>query len=168
MIIEPSEIALRFLEILGVDFGQVFNERGGIKRQQLKILNKVNAYSPVKTNAYKTIHRLEQSPNQQMIDYQKNLKNTLVGTIKTSIMLSLDDMPKKSKQDVIIRWIPSEAQEQDPIHALNYGKTMTLELALQKGLGTRYGCQCAFEVISGGDIIEANFKKSVITKGEIK
>lgn len=159
MTVEPYEFALAMLEFLGVDFDKVYNNRDGIRRNQLKILGKLNAVSDVKVNAYKTIHRLYASPNRDNLDFGKNLKNTLTGTIKTALMDSLEDLPKADQRRVTIKWLPSSADESDPAHALNYGKTMTLDVAIRKVLGVRYGCKCAFKVISGEDVVKRHLDR---------
>lgn len=159
MVIEPYEFALDLLLWLGVDFEKIYNGRGGMKRAQLQVIGKLNAVSDAKVNAYKTIHRLYASPNKDKLDFGKNLKNTLTGTLKTALMDTFDDMPIKDKRKITIRWLPSSAHEHRAIHALNYGKTMTMDVAIKKGLGVDYGCQCAFEVISGQDIVEKHVKK---------
>lgn len=159
MVVEPFEFALNILNVLGIDFTKIYNGRDGMRREQLKVINRLNAVSDVKVNAYKTIHRLYASPNRDNLDFGKNLKNTLAGTLKTALMDSLDDLPLAEKRKVTIRWVPSSAAESDPLHALNYGKTMTLDVAIKKGLGVRYGCQCAFEVVSGEETIKKHISK---------
>ncbi|MDR3112766.1 MAG: hypothetical protein LBU09_00135 [Endomicrobium sp.] len=42
-------------------------------------------------------------------------------------------------------WLPSDAEEQDMVHALNYGKTFTVGEGEQPG--ERYGCRCAMEIL---------------------
>lgn len=47
------------------------------------------------------------------------------------------------------RWLPSDAEEPDPEHQLNYGK----EYIIGEGIngeepGDRYGCQCGVEIIT--------------------
>lgn len=164
MVVEPFEFALAMLESLGIDFSEIYNERDGIRRSQLRVINRLNAVSDARVNAYSTIHRLYASPNRDNLDFGKNLKNTLTGTVKTALMDTLDDLPLKEKRKITIRWLPSSADESDPQHALNYGKTMTLDVAIRKGLGVRYGCKCSFQVISGEDIVKKHldkFKKRV-------
>ena len=46
-------------------------------------------------------------------------------------------------------WLPSDAKNPDPHHALNYGKTFTVGRGEQPG--ERYGCQCGMEILSNDD-----------------
>lgn len=41
-------------------------------------------------------------------------------------------------------WLPSTANEPDPLHQLNYGKTF--QLGVGEAPGDRYGCQCGMEI----------------------
>jgi hypothetical protein len=46
-------------------------------------------------------------------------------------------------------WIPSDAEEQDPVHALNYGKTFVVGEGEQPG--ERWGCRCGMEILADED-----------------
>ncbi|MDG3034186.1 hypothetical protein P7245_22425 [Vibrio parahaemolyticus] len=167
LIIEPSEIALQLLEWLGIDFDAVYNSRGGIRRQQLILLNKINQQTGAKTNIYKTIHRLEASKNPQNIQWAKNVKNVLVGTVQASLMEKFENLSDEEKKKTKIKWIPSSARRPDLVHATYYGKVMTLGIALKRGLGLRYGCQCGFEVLANEETakkIVEQFKKEVFKR----
>ncbi len=41
-------------------------------------------------------------------------------------------------------WLPSDANEPDPLHQLNYGKTF--QIGVGEAPGDRYGCQCGMEI----------------------
>lgn len=160
----PAELASRYLALIGVNYESIYNDDNGMTRAQLSILSGARFFKDIKGNAYKTIHRLHASANRKNIDFGANLKNTLEGTVSAGIMEKLDDTLTAAEQKkIIIKWLPSSADEQDPFHALNYGKTMTLYDARKKGLGTRYGCQCGFEVVSRTDAKQlTNFTDSIL------
>lgn len=146
----PHQISEQYLLDLGVDFENVVNDGGGILRQQLTVLSSAPFFkSIIKKNAYLTIARLDKSKNLKNIDVNKNVKNTLIGTVSGALMDYLDqEAPQKIKRETMIKWLPSSAHEADPFHALQYGKTMTLEAAISKGLGVRYNCQCGMQIVS--------------------
>jgi len=158
----PNEVALEYLAVMGIDFEAIYNGQDGMQRAQLTALSALPFFKKdVKKNAYKTIHRLDASANKKSIDFAKNLQNTLSGTISTELMQSIEtETTPKKRKDTMIVWLPSSADEQDPFHALNYGKTMTLQAALDKGLGTRYGCKCGMR-ISEKDIEDENLNNLV-------
>lgn len=146
----PSQISEQYLLDLGVDFEDMANESGGLLRGQLTALSSAPFFkSIIKHNAYKTIKRLDMSANIKNIDVNKNLKNTLIGTVSGALMEYIEqEATPEVKKGTIIKWLPSSAEEADPFHALNYGKTMTIETAIKKGLGVRYNCQCGMKIIS--------------------
>jgi ribosomal protein S17E len=48
-------------------------------------------------------------------------------------------------------WLPSEASEPDPEHALRYGKIYTIgEIDLP---GDRYGCRCAMRILTEDEVL---------------
>ncbi|CAH9011381.1 conserved hypothetical protein [Vibrio phage 236O40-1] len=164
MELDPYEIALNLLLAMGVSFDDVYNEQGGIRREQLRILALVAPGIALRANAYKTIKRLDLSKNRKNIKFGDNIKNTMVGTVQGALMDRLIALPKSEQKKIIIKWIPSSAKEHDPVHALNYGKTMSLDVALRKELGIRYGCKCSMRVLNGAAEIEKilkDFKKGV-------
>jgi hypothetical protein len=155
----PYVIATQFLNYIGLDIASIYNDRGGIQRQQLKVLNSMDSLSKIKSNAYQTIHRLEKSKNKSSLDFTKNLQNVVGGTATAGVMATLDALPHHTKKDIMIKWLPSSADEHDIVHGLNYGETMSLETALHKKLGTRYGCKCGFEVVKGNEEVSKQLGK---------
>lgn len=71
---------------------------------------------------------------------------TLFNEVDAKITKSRPCLVKTLGYLAIVRWLPSCAEEIDPHHALNYGKTMTISQARAKGLG-KGRCQCSFEVV---------------------
>jgi hypothetical protein len=141
----PWEMAELYLESLGINFDDIYNDRGGIHRAQLTIMQNAGLFSAeVIANTRQTIARLEKSANKKNINFTANVKNTMIGTIATGITESIHE---KADPDKLIIWDPSFADEIDPLHALNYGKTMKLSTAKKKELGTRYGCKCGMTFV---------------------
>lgn len=157
MKIFPHELAAQYLAFIGVNYAKIYNDENGMTRAQLNILSGAKFFKDIKGNAYKTIHRLHASANRKNIDFGANLKNTLEGTVSAGIMEAIDNnIPESEQKKIIGTWLPSSADEQDPFHALNYGKTMSLYDARKKGLGTRWGCQCGFEVKTPSGVKKMN------------
>ena len=144
MEIFPHLLALQFLIKNGIKFNQVYNDKGGIKRNQLTALALLPKFSQsVRQNSYLTINRLELSKNKKQVDFTANIKNTMVGTVSGAICDDIYSLP----DDTLIKWLPSSAHEHDPEHALHYGQVMTLKKAKKLGLGVRYGCQCGMRIL---------------------
>lgn len=53
-------------------------------------------------------------------------------------------------------WLPSSANEADPLHQLNYGKTFTLGEGDDNGEdpGDRYGCQCGMRILTDDEELD--------------
>ncbi|UPR37630.1 hypothetical protein H9K57_08445 [Vibrio parahaemolyticus] len=64
MYIYPYTMAENLIEWFGIDFDDFYNDDGGIKREQLKIINRYSVLTGAKSNAYQTISRLEKSKKQ--------------------------------------------------------------------------------------------------------
>ena len=159
--IYPTEVAAQYLALLGVNFDDVYNEKGGRTQTQLSILLgapfmgkelAANSYKTIKTFNDSTFAKAEentQSDVNEHYDFAANIENTLTGTISTALMA---DMVEQNP-DQLIKWLPSSADEQDVKHATYYGKTMTIKVAEDRGLATRYGCQCGMELINDDESI---------------
>ena len=165
----PYQAAEALIEESDIEPDEAYNERDGLVRAQLTAISTASAVlgtqtfttsdgktetTTLKKNVYKTIHRLHASANKKNIDFAANVKNTVYNTVQFAIMEKVEAIPTKQKQETVIRWTPSQAEEADPFHALNYGKTMTLDAALKKGLGTRYGCQCGMIILNAPEEVE--------------
>lgn len=162
--VNPSEMSEEILVESGFDFDEMINDSYGIYQAQLKFFSQFAVDLHLRKNAYKTIHRLRASENKSNLDFAANLRNTMIGTVKTALMQEFESLSDKEQREVIIKWLPSSAKQARDSHGLQYGKIMTLKEALRRGLGVDWGCQCGFKVISGGAIVSAtisNFTKGV-------
>lgn len=140
-------MAENLLDWFNINVDRIYNERGGMQREQLKLINKYTILSGAKSNAYMTIKRLEKSKNKQNIDFAANIKNTMLGTLSSEITQTLASSP--NADDIIIEWQPSSAKEERATHALHYGQRMSIKQAERLGLGVEYNCQCGMKFISG-------------------
>lgn len=152
----PNVKAKQFLAKEGIDYEKVANQRGGITKEQLKILDKAARHfnSPsLIDNARQTIVRLsgskvvgnvkgEKGATESRAEiYARNLDDTIEGTLTAAIGTA----HLQSLGDAKIQWLPSSAEEQDHEHMKNYGKFMPASTALSRGLTTRYGCKCSYK-----------------------
>ncbi len=67
-------------------------------------------------------------------------KALLVQRVQNAAMFELTKEVKDQYDGETYTWLPSEANEPDPLHQLNYGLTFTI--GAQEDPGERYGCQC--------------------------
>lgn len=167
MDIYPDQIARDWLESQGIDWDAIANGRGGITGAQLAILREAARFFGIPglvANARETIAKVERSQVLQAVRsrkegraiYARNLYNTVVGTLSTGIT---EQYMAAAGDGKMLQWLPSDAREIDPHHALNYGKVMKVETAKAKELGTRYGCKCGWRFPSESATIKALNKK---------
>jgi hypothetical protein len=150
-----NELAETLVE--GIDFDNMHNDSGGLTRASLKQINKLpdnELIKDVKKNARKTIKKLEASANKKEIDFGRNVELTTTGTVQAELVNSVD-----IKDDQMIEWLPSDADEADPQHARNYNKVMTWATAKRKGLSTRIGCKCGAKVIKPSSKLTKQIKE---------
>ncbi|MGD1455306.1 hypothetical protein [Vibrio harveyi] len=164
MYLYPYSMAENLLEWFGVDFEDLYNERGGIRREQLKIINRYSVLMGAKSNAYETISRLEKSKNKKDLDFGKNLKRTLTGTLSGQIITSIANSENADK--IIVEWMPSSAEEERATHALHYGRKMPIKRAVRFGLGVDYNCQCGFKIIRGQEYVKPIVQR--LNKGKLR
>ncbi|ALR91304.1 hypothetical protein [Vibrio alginolyticus] len=147
MYLYPYTMAENLLEWFGIDFERIYNERGGMQREQLKLINKYSILMGAKSNAYMTIKRLEKSKNKSNLDFAANIQNTMTGTLSSEIVQTL--AKSEHADEMIIEWQPSSSKHERRTHALHYGQRMTIKQAERLGLGVEYNCQCGMKLISG-------------------
>ncbi len=164
MYIYPYTMAENLIEWFGIDFDDFYNDDGGIKREQLKIINRYSVLTGAKSNAYQTISRLERSKNKDNIDFAKNIKNTITGTLSSEIIQSIAN--SKYADKIIIEWQPSSAEEERATHALHYGQKMTIKKAVKLGLAVEYNCQCGIKVVSGQQYVKPIVQR--LNKGKLQ
>ena len=167
--IYPHELAENYVKALGLDFNKILNPKQAFKRQ-LSITAGMSATGVVDpallADAYLIVKSVNDSIKQSIEHNQKlaaeqaavndvtqakqaqqystlaeqRITNTASHTFAADIAAERGD-------DLIV-WQPSDARVPDIAHQVHYGKTMTLDDAVNKyQLGTRYGCRCGFEFV---------------------
>lgn len=70
----------------------------------------------------------------------------LINRIQNEVLLQVQEHIKETYRGEKYRWLPSDAEEPDPEHQLNYWKVFTV------GEGEmpqdRYGCRCGMEILT--------------------
>lgn len=68
----------------------------------------------------------------------------LVQRVENEVVLQVSQGIKKQYAGKTYTWLPSDAEEPDPEHQLNYGKVFTIGDGEMPG--ERYGCRCGMEI----------------------
>lgn len=96
--------------------------------------------------ALKTIqgykNRIEDDPSEKadIVDDPAQL----VQRVQNEVVLQISGEIKDQYAGEFYTWLPSSAEEPDPEHQLNYGKTFQIGDGEQPG--DRYGCKCGMEI----------------------
>lgn len=74
-----------------------------------------------------------------------NGKKLLVQRVQNSVVFEISEEIKSQYRGEYYEWLPSSADEPDPLHQLNYGQVFQLGVGEQPG--DRYGCQCGMNIL---------------------
>ncbi len=81
-------------------------------------------------------------------DTKSDLKDDpalLIHRVQNEIVLQVSDGIKENYAGEFYVWLPSDAEEPDPEHQLNYGKTF--QVGVGEMPGERFGCRCGMEIL---------------------
>lgn len=69
----------------------------------------------------------------------------LIQRVQNEVVLQISDEIKSKYQGEAYEWLPSDAEEPDPEHQLNYGKVFTIGEGEMPG--DRIGCRCGMNIL---------------------
>lgn len=76
----------------------------------------------------------------------------LIQRIQNEVVFQISNEIKEKYDGEFYRWVPSDADEPDPEHQLNYGKTF--QVGDGEMPGDRYGCRCGMEILVADSRLE--------------
>jgi hypothetical protein len=76
----------------------------------------------------------------------------LVQRVQNEVIFQISGEIRDRYAGEFYKWLPSDADEPDPEHQLNYGKTFQIGDGEQPG--DRIGCRCAMEILVAGDRLD--------------
>jgi hypothetical protein len=76
----------------------------------------------------------------------------LIQRVQNEVISQVKEKIEKRYQGEFYIWLPSNADEPDPEHQLNYGKRF--QVGVGEMPGDRYGCQCGMEIIVDDDKLD--------------
>jgi hypothetical protein len=74
-----------------------------------------------------------------------NGKKLMVQRVQNAAVHEISQEIKSQYRGEFYEWLPSDANEPDPLHQLNYGQTFQLGKGEQPG--DRYGCRCGMNIL---------------------
>ena len=69
----------------------------------------------------------------------------LIQRVQNEVVLQISEEISDKYDGEQYVWLPSDAEEPDPEHQLNYGKTFTIGVGEMPG--ERWGCRCGMEIL---------------------
>ncbi len=123
-----------------------------LKKTALSFVNDVDFLSKrgVSRVALKTIKgykkRIKDDPSERA-DIIKDPAQ-LIQRVQNEVVFQVAGEIKDQYAGEYYRWLPSDADEPDPEHQLNYGETF--QIGVGEMPGERYGCRCGMEILVEG------------------
>lgn len=90
---------------------------------------------------YKQRIKLDPTLKDEILDDPKQL----IQRVQNSLIFQVKESIKTTYEGEQYTWLPSDAEEPDPEHQLNYGKVFTVGDGEMPG--DRYGCRCGMEIL---------------------
>jgi len=75
-----------------------------------------------------------------------NEKKMLINNVQNTVVYNISTQIKDKYEGEFYRWLPSDAMEPRPEHALNYGKVFKVGEGEQPG--EAFGCRCGMEILT--------------------
>lgn len=97
--------------------------------------------------ALKTIKGYKKRLKDEAVDKTELLKDPrqLIQRVQNEVVFQIAESIKETYTGEKYEWLPSDADEPDPEHQLNYGKVFTVGEGEMPG--DRYGCRCGMNIL---------------------
>ncbi len=128
---------------------KLLSQRFSLKRSALSFIDDIDFISKrnVSTVALKTIKgykeriKKDRDQKQDILDDPKQL----IQRVQNEVVLQISEEIRDKYEGEQYEWLPSDADEPDPEHQLNYGKIFTIGDGEMPG--ERYGCKCGMRIL---------------------
>lgn len=87
----------------------------------------------------------------EAVDEALNGKKLMVQRVQDLATIEVAKQVKRHYRGERYEWLPSSANEPDPLHQLNYGKRFWIGKGEMPG--DRYGCQCGMRILIEEDVL---------------
>jgi hypothetical protein len=125
-----------------------------LKKTALSFVDDIEFLSKkgIKDTALSVVKNYKDRVAQESGTDKKDLKDELQGDpkqliqrVQNEVVLQIHDQIKTNYHGEFYVWLPSDAEEPDPEHQLNYGKTF--QVGVGEMPGDRIGCRCGMEIL---------------------
>ena len=143
----PDELLKKIAPARKVE--NLVSSRATLKQAALSFVDDIDFIDKkaVRDVALKTIRgykkRIKEDPNvkSDLVDDPKQL----VHRVQNEVVFQVAEGIKEEYSGEFYIWLPSDADEPDPEHQLNYGKKF--KIGEGEMPGERYGCRCGMEIL---------------------
>lgn len=87
----------------------------------------------------------EKSAGDKVADEILDDPKLLIQRVQNEVVMQVSELIKENYEGEQYEWLPSDAEEPDPEHQLNYGKIFTIGDGEMPG--ERYGCKCGMRIL---------------------
>lgn len=140
---------------------RILSSRMSVKRQALAFLKDAPFIDSeeVAETALKTVRdykkRIAKERSQRGASEGRELQRQLLASpkqlvqrIQNLVIWQINEKIQKKYKGKLARWLPSDAEEPDPLHQLNYGLTYIVGEGINgEEPGDREGCKCGVEIL---------------------
>ena len=151
---EPSKILKKIAPEKKIK--KLISQRATLKKTALSFVNDFDVLSKksIERVALKTIKgykkRIKEDPS--IKDDLVSNPAQLIQRVQNEVILQIADEIKDKYHGEFYVWLPSDADEPDPEHQLNYGSTF--QVGVGEMPGDRYGCRCGMEIQTDDSSLE--------------
>lgn len=129
---------------------KLVSKNAGLKKTALSFVDDIDFISKksVTDIALKTLKgykkRIKADPDEKK-ELTKDPRQ-LINRVQNEVLFQISNEIKDKYKGEYYVWLPSDAEEPDPEHQLNYGKTF--KIGEGEMPGERYGCRCGMEILT--------------------
>lgn len=132
-----------------------------LKRTALTFVDSVDfldkkSVSKVALKAIKSYKkRINEEPREKRAEAKSEILDDprlLIHRVQNEVVTQITEEIKTAYEGEFYEWLPSDADEPDPEHQLNYGKVFRVGEGEMPG--ERYGCRCGMNILVKGSELE--------------
>jgi len=128
---------------------KLLSKRVTLKKSALSFVDSVDFLNKSRVNdvALKTLkaYKARIKEDRDVKDELTKDPKQLIQRVQNEVVTQLAQEIKTQYEGEQYEWLPSDAEEPDPEHQLNYGKIFTVGVGEMPG--DRYGCRCGMNIL---------------------
>ena len=152
IIYDPSKLLKKIAPPKKIE--RLVTSKAGLKKSALSFVSDIDFLNKksVSEVALKTVKGYQARIKGAGVQGAREIRNEIVDNpvqliqrVQNEVLLQVTDRIKQVYNGEKYEWLPSDADEPDPEHQLNYGKIFTIGEGEQPG--DRIGCKCGMRIL---------------------